>query len=88
MFVAHKKKDRKSLDEDGILAALGSDTTVVHDHVTVNYNKDFHFKNAGFFADVKSYIDTCSRNDIPPFLALTRLMEGNPYTLKEILGGA
>lgn len=222
MFVAHKKKDRKSLDEDGILAALGSDTTVVHDHVTVNYNKDFHFKNAecsghlsrdmqkivdysdhpwakelkdylagilhernilvengvesfgtryytimgeidrilkradeqfatskgkyyesderklinrlrkfkksnflwikdfsvpptnnlaerslrgikvkqkvsgqyqdiknaGFFADVKSYIDTCSRNNVPPFQALTRLMEGNPYTLKEILGGA
>ena len=45
-------------------------------------------KNAGFFADVKSYIDTCSRNNVPPFQALTRLMEGNPYTLKEILGGA
>lgn len=46
LFVAHKKKDRNGIDEDGILGALGPETTVVHDHVTMNYNADFHFTNA------------------------------------------
>ena len=221
LFKAHKNKNRKSIDEDGILAALGPENVVVHDHVTVNYNKDFHFKNAeceqhlsrdiqkvsdysehpwakelkkylgtvlyernllvakgelsfgiryytimenidsilkradeqfatskgryyedderklinrlrkykesnflwikdftvpptnniaerslrgikvkqkvsgqyqdiknaGYFADIKSYVDTCSRNNTPAFEALTRLMAGNPYTIHELLGG-
>lgn len=46
LFVAHRKKDREGIDSDGILGALGQDTTVIHDHVTMNYNPDFHFTNA------------------------------------------
>ena len=222
LFKAHKNKNRKSIDADGILAALGPENIVVHDHVTVNYNKDFHFtnaeceqhisrdiqkvsdysehpwakelkdylgtilyernhlvakgelsfgsqyhtimenielilkkadeqfaaskgkfyedderklinrlrkykesnflwikdfsvpptnniaerslrgvkvkqkvsgqyqdiKNAGYFADIKSYIDTCSRNNAPSFDALGKLMAGQPYTITELIGGA
>lgn len=46
LYRAHAKKDRAGIDEDGILGALGSETTVIHDHVTMNYNDDFHFRNA------------------------------------------
>ena len=46
LYKAHEKKNRAGIDEDKILGALGSDTVVVHDHVAVNYNDDFHFRNA------------------------------------------
>ena len=45
LFVAHEKKDRASIDDDAILAALPEDAFVMHDHVVMNYNDDFHFKN-------------------------------------------
>lgn len=222
LYKAHSKKDRSGIDEDGILGSLGSDTTVVHDHLAMNYNDDFSFRNAecsqhilrelqkiyeytghdwakdlkellswvlhernllagegkmGFgekyhdiikeideilkradsqfleskgryfedderkiitrlrnykdsnflwirdfsvpptnnvaerslrcakvkqkvsgqyqnlenaryFADIKSYIETCSRNEVPVFEAISRLMSGNPYTTAELLGRA
>lgn len=220
LYKAHRKKDRSGIDEDGILGSLGSGTTVVHDHVSLNYNDDFSFRNAecsqhilrelqkvyeytghdwakdlkellskvlhernllvaegkeGFgekyhdimrkideilkradlqfleskgryfedderkiitrlrnykdsnflwirdfsvpptnnvaerslrctkvkqkvsgqyqnlenaryFADIKSYIETCYRNEVPVFEAISRLMSGNPYTTSELLG--
>ena len=45
-------------------------------------------KNAGYFADIKSYIDTCNRNSTPSFDALGKLMAGQPYTIAELIGGA
>ncbi len=45
LFVAHEKKDRASIDDDSILAALPEETVVMHDHVVMNYNEDFHFTN-------------------------------------------
>ena len=44
-YVAHEKKDKAGLKEDRILWLLTSDTTVMHDHNTVNYNKELHFRN-------------------------------------------
>ena len=41
-------------------------------------------KTAGYFAKIKSYIETCRRNGINEIYALTRLCEGDPYTVKEI----
>jgi hypothetical protein len=41
-------------------------------------------KTARFFAKIKSYIETCRRNGINEIQALTRLCEGNPYSVKEI----
>ena len=46
LYKAHEKKDRAGIDEDKVLGALGPETTVVHDHLTMNYNEDFHFRNA------------------------------------------
>lgn len=45
------------------------------------------FKNIDtcrYYADVKTYIETCRKNGINEFDALTRLCEGQPYTVKEV----
>ena len=42
-------------------------------------------QNAKYFANIKTYIETCYRNNINPTDALIRLMEDNPYTVDEIL---
>lgn len=39
---------------------------------------------AKYYADIKTYIETCYRNDLNPTDALIRLMEDNPYTVEEI----
>lgn len=44
-YTAHETKGWIGIDEDGILELLTSDTWVMHDHNTINYNKKFHFKN-------------------------------------------
>ena len=41
-------------------------------------------KTAQYYADIKTYIETCYRNQINPTDALIRLMEDNPYTVEEI----
>ena len=44
-FTAHMAKGLKGLLEDNVLPMLTSDTNVMHDHNTVNYNAVFHFRN-------------------------------------------
>lgn len=41
-------------------------------------------ETAGYYATVKSYIETCYRNGINETEALVRLCSGDPYTIKEI----
>lgn len=41
-------------------------------------------KTAQYFANIKTYIETCYRNNINPTDALIRLMEDNPVTVEEI----
>ena len=41
-------------------------------------------QTAKYYADIKTYIETCYRNNINPTDALIRLMEDNPYTVEEI----
>ena len=41
-------------------------------------------QTAKYYADIKTYIETCYRNKINPTDALIRLMEDNPYTVEEI----
>ena len=43
-------------------------------------------ETAEFYADIRTYIDTCRRNGINDMEALTRLCNGNPYTVQEIFG--
>lgn len=41
--------------------------------------------NAEYYAVIRSYIETCYRNKVNGHEALIRLIEGNPYTLEQIL---
>jgi len=43
---------------------------------------------ASYFANIRTYLETCARNGINEFAALLRLTSGKPYTVEEILGGA
>ena len=43
-----------------------------------------NIKNAEYFARIKSYIETCKSNDINPHEALIKLIEDNPYTLRDM----
>ncbi len=45
-----------------------------------------NIKSAQYFADIKTYIETCRRNGINEQKALSRLCMGNPFTPQEILG--
>ena len=44
-YTAHETKGWTGINEDRILELLTSDTWVMHDHATINYNKKFRFKN-------------------------------------------
>ena len=44
-YCAHEKKNKEGLDKDKILQLLPKSATVMHDHNTVNYNKDYSFSN-------------------------------------------
>ena len=44
-YTAHANKSMESIDDDNVLGLLTSDTKVMHDHNSINYNKKFHFEN-------------------------------------------
>ena len=41
---------------------------------------------AKYFADIRTYLETCVRNGVNEFTALLRLTSGKPYTLSELSG--
>lgn len=45
LYKAHPHKNKKGLEEDGILKLLPEETVVMHDHNKVNYNKEYSFSN-------------------------------------------
>lgn len=42
-------------------------------------------QNAKYYANIKSYIETCHKNGINEIEALTRLLEDKPFTINEII---
>lgn len=64
LYTAHEKKDRGGLEADGVLASLSSDTVVMHDHNSINYNGDYHFQNiecnAHLLRDIQKVADITS----------------------------
>lgn len=44
-----------------------------------------NISNAEYYASIRSYIETCYRNNVNGHEALIRLIQDNPYTLNEIL---
>ena len=45
LYTAHQHKDLKSIEDDKLLELLLPETTVMHDHNTVNYNDKFMYRN-------------------------------------------
>ena len=46
----------------------------------------FHsVETARHFADIRTYLETCRRNGINEFDALTRLTQGVPFTIEELI---
>lgn len=43
-----------------------------------------NIENARYYSNIKSYIETCKRNNINVHEALVRLSENNPFTIEEI----
>ncbi|GHU46841.1 hypothetical protein FACS1894200_01280 [Spirochaetia bacterium] len=44
-----------------------------------------NIETAGYYADIKSYVETCYRNDVNGFYALHQLCMGTPITLTKLL---
>ena len=44
-------------------------------------------ESASWYATIRTYIETCNRNNVNIYNALVMLSLGKPYTLKEILSG-
>lgn len=44
-----------------------------------------NISSAEYYATIRSYIETCYRNNVNGHEALVKLIQGNPYTLEEIL---
>lgn len=56
LLIGHRKKDEKSIDDDGILALLPESCVVMHDHLLLNYSDKYNFKNAECNEHTKRYL--------------------------------
>lgn len=56
LLVGHRTKSSTGIDEDGILENLSKDCIVMHDHVLLNYNDKYEFKNAECNEHAKRYL--------------------------------
>ena len=45
----------------------------------------WNIESASWYATIKTYIETCNRNNVNVYNALLKLSLGEPYTLKQIL---
>lgn len=43
-----------------------------------------NIQNAKYFARIKSYIETCKKNDINVYDALCKLINDNPYKIEDM----
>ena len=56
LLVGHRNKDEKSVDNDGILELLPASCVVMHDHLLLNYNDKYNFRNAECNEHTKRYL--------------------------------
>lgn len=52
------------------------------DKISGQFQNEAH---AQFFANIRTYIETCARNGVNEFQAILRLTQGNPFSLNELL---
>ena len=62
LLVAHESKNKDGIDEDGILENLPNTCTCVHDHVLLNYNNEYEFKNAECNEHILRYLKDIKEN--------------------------
>ena len=53
------------------------------DKISGQFQNEVH---AQFFANIRTYIETCARNGVNEFQAILRLTKGHPYSLQELFG--
>lgn len=56
LLIGHRDKKADGIDEDGILENLSSDCVVMHDHILLNYNDKYSFKNAECNEHIRRYL--------------------------------
>ena len=56
LLIGHRNKNEKSVDNDGILDLLPASCVVMHDHLLLNYNDKYNFKNAECNEHTKRYL--------------------------------
>lgn len=56
LLIGHRHKNSDGVDADGILDNLSENCTVMHDHVLLNYNSKYSFKNAECNEHTKRYL--------------------------------
>ena len=56
LLIGHRNKNEKSVDDDGILDLLPASCVVMHDHLLLNYNDKYNFKNAECNEHTKRYL--------------------------------
>ena len=45
-----------------------------------------NIEHATYFANIRTYLETCARNGVNEFTALLRLTSNNPFSVTELLG--
>ena len=70
------------------LPSYGSGNDLIRDALEKVSGQFVSQKYSEYFADIRTYIETCYRNGVNCFKALSRLTAGNPYTLEELSGEA
>ena len=62
LLIAHESKSKETVDEDNILSSLSKSKVVVHDHLLLNYNDDYEFKNAECNSHILRYLKQVKDN--------------------------
>ena len=55
-LIGHRFKNKDGIDDDCILSELKEDCVVMHDHVLLNYNDEYSFKNAECNEHTRRYL--------------------------------
>ncbi len=87
-YTAHTSKNLEGILEDDILTVLTDETTVMHDHNKVNYNKQFSFRNIECIQHLERDIQKVA-DDNPTHTWATKLKELISQTIKnrkELIG--
>ncbi|MCC9293915.1 transposase [Clostridium sp. WLY-B-L2] len=86
LYKAHPHKNKEGIDDNGILKLLPEETTVMHDHNKVNYNREYSFSNiecnVHLLRDLQKTTDNLQHQwseELKNLLEKTNVQEGGTY---------